>query len=161
LQGVRPDVELPDMFEASGMSERSEPTALKADSLAARPTYRPAMPWFSWHTVAGFADTAIRNDAGLQAIRNMVGAQPHDTETDTIPLSLAAFNAYMKQYDPPANVNRQGGTPIQVLNTRTDARLNELDSYHREMDESIRKNIAGDVYVYKAWQLLQTILSKR
>lgn len=160
--GVVPDVRLPDLFEAVEYTEKSLPNSLPPDTLQRKLPYRPymqAMP----AALRQLCQQQALADSAMLHMAAEVGRQRQQAHQYQVPLQLAAFNQWWKATagDTYATAAPVVKAPYQVRNSRQDAGFNEIDLYHKEMDEALIEEMAEDDYIRQAYLLLQRWIEKK
>jgi carboxyl-terminal processing protease len=163
LKGVRPDIYLPDVYDALDYREATYPFALSSDSLNRKFYFSPLSPL----PVTELA----RRSAGRQAQHPSFGAIRRFTETfaaaanktgKAIPLQLAYFTQRaaenQRRQQELEKALEQATTLYTVENTAYDRELMHMDAYGKEVNDALVQNVLTDVYITEGYQIAKDLI---
>lgn len=161
--GVTPDVYLPDYFEATGLTERSLPTALPADTIKVNLPVRMMPEKYSASLFKSFEQTSVLTDTEFVQLQQELKRQIAANSMYRVPLLLDEFNDWNVEEDEDgmplaSSSSHQSTIPYKVINTRLDAAYNDMDSYQKENDEYIIEDLSYDPWLKQVYLLFKKIL---
>lgn len=163
LNGVSPDIALPDAFEALEYREATQPNVLSADTVNKKAYYTPlpALPLAELKQKSLARRNANGYFASIEKIRDELKTLTK-TKSLTIPLDWAGFEVWQSKFstnlenlsqNPNAKVN------LKVDNLTADKSLLAVDTYGREINQQALKNIQSDIYIAEALEVIQDWLA--
>jgi carboxyl-terminal processing protease len=162
LNGVRPDIVLPDAFDGVDYREKFFPFALASDMVAKNGYYKPlaAIPV---NELTIKSSERVVNNKEFGAVKNMVTAmKAHRAKTETIPLKQEGFEQWAKQRELELNIiqgNTSSAGKFTVDNHGLDkALLANNSGYAKEINNEWLHNIAEDIYIQEAFSVLCDLL---
>ena len=163
LKGVAPDVTLPDAFDGLEIGDRLEKFALAADTVKKNNYYRP-LPYLPVKELASRSAARIGASTDFQLIKKIVEEQQkmRQATTRTIPLKAELFEKWMQQQELDMKAMKGEGKPgsqFTVENHSPDKQLLANDQYAKEMNNAWLKNLADDIYLQEAFQVLTDLIN--
>ncbi len=161
LQGVTPDVQLPDAFASMSYTERSLDYALPADTIAQSVPYLPLTMVYANEKLMALQKEVLQ-DTYFSGLEKWVTDMKIQVAERKIPLQWEAYAAYEKSSTPsfdeginPGKINDS----LQIDNTSYTRRLLELDNaYQKEINQWLLDDLATDPYIRSAFFVLSRIL---
>jgi carboxyl-terminal processing protease len=163
LKGVRPDIHLPDVYDALDYREATYPFALSSDSLSRKFYFSPLGPL----PVTELA----RRSAGRQEQHPSFGAIRRFAETlketpaktgKAIPLQLAYFTQRaaenQRRQQELEKALEQATTLYTVENTAYDRELMHMDAYGKEVNDALVQNVLTDIYITEGYQIAKDLI---
>jgi carboxyl-terminal processing protease len=158
LNGVAPDVSLPDAIEGIDYTERTMPFALPSDTVMKRVIYTPLKP-LPIAQLAAQSKERVATSAYFNDIKKITAALKNSNETGSIPLQ---WENYMHWRDE-ASINsdqpkNNKAVSFSVVNSAFDNKLLELNAYQKEMGAYVKKDIADDAYIEEALRVMSDLI---
>jgi carboxyl-terminal processing protease len=163
LKGVRPDIALPDVYDALDYREATYPFALSSDSLNRKFYFSPLGPL----PVAELTRRSTGRLAGhpsFGAIRRFteVLVKAPDKTGQPIPLQPAYFTQRgaenQRRQQELATALEQATTLYTVENTAYDRELMHMDAYDKEVNETLVQNVRSDIYITEGYQIAKDLI---
>jgi carboxyl-terminal processing protease len=163
LKGVRPDIALPDVYDALDYRESTYPFALSSDSLNRKFYFSPLAPL----PVAELARRSTGRLAGhpsFGAIRRFteVLAKAPDKTGQPILLQPAYFSQRaaenQRRQQELETALKQATTLYIVENTAYDRELMHMDAYGKEVNDALVQNVLSDIYITEAYQIAKDLI---
>ena len=158
LNGVRPDIVLPDAFDGVDYREKFFPFALSSDLVTKNAYYKP-LATLPVGELANKSLLRINANKEFGAIKNMVTAmKARRAKTETIPLKQEAFEQWAKQREQELDIiegNTSSTGQFTADNHGLDkALLASNNNYAKEINKEWLQNITEDIYVQEAFSVL-------
>jgi len=158
LNGVRPDIVLPDAFDGVDYREKFLPFALSSD-LVTKNGYYKTLPPLPVSELARKSSERINDNKQFGAIKSMVIAmKARRSKTETIPLKQEAFEQWAKQRELEVDIiegNTSSTGKFTADNHGLDKALLASNSdYAKEINKEWMQNITDDIYVQEAFSVL-------
>lgn len=163
LNGVKPDVVLPDAFDAVDYRERFSPTALPADKIDKNNYYKPlpALPVAALSAQSGMRINKETDFSVIKKIIEMMKAE--QVKTTTIPLKAEAFENWSKQHEKDLGIMKGhiavSSKKFVAANHALDNILLTNNEYAKEINKSWLENIARDIYIQEAFLILSDLIN--
>jgi carboxyl-terminal processing protease len=163
LNGVKPDVELPDAFDGLEYREKFSSFALPSEQVAKNSYYKPlaALPVSE---LARRSAERISADKEFQEIKKFIDViKMRQAKTETIPLKWEGYEQWIKQ--------RELEMDVMKGNTETDSKKFIVDNhaqdkvlllnnqYATEVNNGWLRNIAEDIYIQEAFSVLCDLIN--
>ncbi len=162
LNGVKPDVVLPDIFDAIEYREKFYPTALETGKADKNNYYKP-LPALPVASLSSGSAARIDNEREFKAIREVVTAlQKKKESTITIPLKMELFEQWRKQFEINVDALQNEGSPssrFSVVNHSLDKALLQKDEYAQEINKGWVQSLGSDVYIEEAFLILCDLIN--
>lgn len=163
MNGVAPDVVLPDAFDGLEIGERFEDYALPADSVKKNNYYKPlqALPLAE---LAGKSAARINNHAGFQTIKKigMERKKMMEAETITIPLKAEMFEKWAAEQQMNLELvkgeSENNNVKFTVENHVADQQLLK-DEYSKSRNAAWLLQLAKDIYIQEAFLVLADLIN--
>lgn len=158
LNGVVPDIHLPDAFDALEYGERFTPDVLPSDTVKRNAYYKPlsALPLSQLN---GLSNQRVNNSKNFQQLKEVIRKvkQLRESTERVIPLKLELFEKW-------ANENKSNelifeekeNEPSKIYtaqNHKDEAQQVLRDSYTKSINEIILKNIQQDIAIEEAYEI--------
>lgn len=163
MDGVKPDIVLPDAFDGLEFREKFSQNALPSDTAKANIYYKPlkALP------VAELAQKSaarVASNEEFNAIRKIVDIQKKDmqTTTRTIPLKWDAFQKWIEEEDREMELIKGEGKPAKqytVDNHAQDKLLLQKNQYAKEVNQTWLESLAEDIYIQESYLILTDLIN--
>lgn len=155
LNGVKPDIQLPDAFDALDYREKFFPTALQQDLVPANTYYKPlpALPIAELARRSG--DRVSRHEIFAHIKKISAGIRARREKSEIIPLKSSLFEAWAKQYDA-AELNEKAApaTAFSVDNHGLDKALLSTSEHAKEINSGWLQSIAKDLYIQETYSVV-------
>ncbi len=163
LNGVKPDVELPDAFDALDYREKFSPFALPSEPVAKNNYYKP-LASLPVSELAKRSAERINADKEFQDIKKFIGAMKiRQAKTETIPLKWEGYEQWIKQRELEMNVMEGNAETsnkrFTVDNHAQDKVLLLNNQYAIEVNNGWLRNIAEDIYIQEAFSVLCDLIN--
>lgn len=158
LNGVRPDIVLPDAFDGIDYREKFFPFALPSDLVTKNAYYKP-LAVLPVSELAKKSSERITGNKEFDAIKNMITAiKARRAKTGTIPLKQEGFEQWAKQRELELDIiegNTSSAGKFTADNHGLDkALLTSNSGYAKEINKEWLQNIAEDIYIQEAFSVL-------
>ena len=165
LNGVTPDVILPDAFDGIEYREKFSPNALVADEIAKNSYYKP-LPLLPVNELAAKSQVRIKADNNFSDIQKIIDLLvSRRGKTETIPLKWDEFEVWAKAKEKEQDVFSGNGEPAvqkySVLNHSLDKILISNSEYAKEINQEWLENISTDIYIQEAFLILCDLIKLR
>jgi len=163
LTGVKPHVYQPDIFETVAYRENAKPFALTADSVSRKVYYNPLTP-LPVNEISQKSAARMATHPAFRAIEKLNELQRSrgQKNTRTIPLHPAAFrNSVLETYQRWQTFQKaieSTTTLFTVENTGYDKELMRMDTYSKEINDVLTRNIKQDIYIEEAYQIMKDFI---
>jgi carboxyl-terminal processing protease len=163
LNGVKPDVELPDAFDALDYREKFSPFALPSEPIAKNNYYKPLLP-LPVTELAKRSAERINADKEFQDIKKFIAAMKlRRAKTETIPLKWEGYEQWIKQRELEMDVMKgnaeTGNKKFAVDNHAQDKALLLNNQSAIEINNGWLRNIAEDIYIQEAFSVLCDLIN--
>ncbi|MES2882008.1 MAG: carboxy terminal-processing peptidase, partial [Bacteroidota bacterium] len=159
LQGVQPDVPLPDSYELMKIGEKFSEFALASDTVKRNSYYQPLTP-LPAKELASNSTARVTNAAGFSSIKKWTESYRAvmNVNEQTVPIKIESFekwraaqDAFLFDEEPTATEVKAGFTiGNHVLETQ---RL-QNNSYAKDLNEGIMENLLTDIYLDEAYRII-------
>ncbi len=158
LNGVRPDIVLPDAFDGLDYREKFFPFALSSDLVTRNGYYKPLAP-LPVSELTRKSSERVNDNREFGAVKNMVTAmKARRAKTETIPLKLESFEQWAKQRELDLNIIERNTSTTGMFTADNHgldkALLATNNSYAIEINKEWLQNITEDIYVHEAFSVL-------
>ena len=163
LNGVTPDIALPDIFNALDVAEASYHHALPSKRIDKKTYYSP-LPALPVAKLSEASDIRTGNDQQfLQIKENIQSLQKlGQNEKYFLPLAFSDFNNHKKGQEELFNrlekLNRRPSPTYNVFNTLWDLPTVDIDPYQKELNERSKQRIGNDIYVGEAYEVINDLI---
>jgi len=163
LHGVKPDVILPDAFDAIDYREKFSPLALSSESVAKNNYYKPLVP-LPVNELSKLSTERINANKNFQEIKNFVETMKIQlANTETIPLKWDGFEQWVKkrkmENDNPGDKTEAPNKKFTVDNHAQDKVLFANNEYAIEINKGWFRNIEEDIYIQEAFSVLCDLIN--
>jgi carboxyl-terminal processing protease len=161
LNGVTPDVPLPDAFEAMDYTERSMPFALPSDTVMKQVYYTP-LPPMAIATAAQKSAKRVSENPFFTNMDKIVAELKAMHKETKIPLKWEAYISMMKQENLAEGLIKEKTDTkkaFKIINTSFDDKVMNLDSYQKEMNDYVIADLTGDEYIEEAYQVMIDLIN--
>jgi carboxyl-terminal processing protease len=163
LNGVQPDIMIPDAFDGLEMGERFESFPLIADTVKRNNYYRP-LPYLPVKELASKSEGRQAAKTDFQVIKKIVEEQQkmRQTMTRTIPLKAELFEKWAQQQELDLEAMKGEGKPVAyftVLNHAHDQQQMANNAYAKERNADWLENLADDIYIQEVFLILSDLIN--
>ena len=163
LNGVLPDVNLPDAFEALEYREKFSANFLQADSVK-KNAYYTTLDALPVNGLLQASEMRIANHKDFNDIKKAVKlyAERRKSKKRTIPLKLDAFEKWMTG-NKKIESDMLPGEGVEsnlftVINHKQDIQRMQNNTYSNEINRVIIKNLQEDKYLEEAFRILSDLI---
>ncbi len=158
LNGVVPDVALPDAFELYKYTERSLANALPSDTVMKKVLYTP-LPEYNVKSLADASRSRVSKDFYFTTLTQTIQKLKQAKLNTTIPLQWENWLAWHKQqqYQRIPKSAKEHHT-FTVENSSYDQAVIKLDDYQAEVNANVKSEMAVDKYIEEAYHILTDII---
>jgi carboxyl-terminal processing protease len=161
-KGVVPDVILPDMIDLYDLKEGNEKYALNSDSIQKKIYYHPmeALPVKELAHRSGLRLATDKNFKALTVIHDSI--QKEMKLEHKVPIHIDAYKKFEKQADARRKVEerleKDSTSAFTVLNNSYDAEIFKIDTYRKEINDAVLKNIKEDLYIDETLKIVKDLI---
>jgi carboxyl-terminal processing protease len=165
LNGVKPDVMLPDAFDGMEYREKFLPAALQAETVTKNGYYRPlaALPVGELSKKSKERVDADQQFTAIKKLNDVVRSRR--SKNETIPLKWDEFEKWSKQRDAELEIlEGETTTPTNkytVDNHSLDKTLLTNNEFAREINKTWLEDISEDIYIREAFLVLCDLIKLR
>lgn len=158
LNGVVPDVLLPDAFELYKYTERSLANALPSDTVMKKVLYT-ALPGYNVQALADQSKNRVSKDLYFATLTQTIQTLKQARLNTTIPLQWEAYLTWHKQqqYQKISRSAKEHHS-FTVENSSFDQAVIKLDDYQAEVNTNVKSEIAIDKYIEEAYHIITDII---
>ncbi len=163
LAGVKPNIYQPDIYESLDYRELTKPYALVSDSVSKKVYFNPLKP-LPIAALNQKSEQRMAAHPAFQAIwkmseslrnqraqlRHTIVLHPAAVRT-TVLETYQRLQAFQKVVEKPTSV-------FKVENTGFDSELMKLDSYSKDVNQSLISTIQQDFYIEEAYQVIKDLI---
>ncbi len=165
LNGVTPDVILPDAFDGLEYREKFSPNALVSDLIAKNSYYKP-LPLLPVNELAAKSSLRLKTDDNFRDILKIIDLMvARRGKTETIPLKWDEFETWAKEKEKEQDIFSGDGEPaiqkFTVQNHSLDKILINNSEYAKEMNQEWLEDISTDIYIQEAFLILCDLIKLR
>ncbi len=163
LNGVKPDIELPDAFDAIDYREKFSLNALSSEQVAKNNYYKP-LAVLPVNELAKRSGERINRDIQFQKIRKFIETtKSRMAKTETISLKWEKFEQWAKQRELEMNIfngDIETATTKYAVDNHTQDKISLINNpYGIEVNNTWVKNISGDIYIQEAFFVLCDLIN--
>lgn len=158
LNGVIPDIQLPDVFDALQYGERFTPDALPSDTAKRNAYYKP-LPVLPVSQLRQLSNQRINNNKNFQQVKDAVVAETKMAQASeqVVPLKMELFEKWANENKSDEilfNEKKMSASKVfTVQNHKDEAQQLLRDSYAKTINEVVLKNIQQDIYIEEAFEI--------
>ncbi|HTM93567.1 MAG TPA: carboxy terminal-processing peptidase [Flavisolibacter sp.] len=158
LNGVIPDIPLPDAFDALKYGERFTPDVLLSDTVKRNAYYKPLSP-LPVSQLNGLSNQRVNTNKNFQELKEAIRVEKQLRESTerVVPLKLELFQKWAdanKSSEVLFGEKENASSKIFTAQNHRDEVQHLLrDSYAKTINEIILKNIQQDIYIEEAYQI--------
>lgn len=160
LNGVLPDVYLPDAFDALEYGEKFDRSALPPDTVNRNTYYTPLKP-LPIAQVRQLSDQRINNNKNFQEIKEGIRIQSQrNAAARVIPLQLELFEKWAEQ-EKKEEIDEHTSAETSLFvsaNHKDDVQQIQAGFYGKAVNDIKLKNIRSDIYIEEAYQIIIDLL---
>ena len=163
LNGVTPDVEMPDAFGGLEIGERFEKYVLPADSAKRNYYYKP-LAYLPVGELAHRSAARIIANPDFQLIKKIIDEQQKAMQatTRTVPLKAELFEKWMQEKELKLEAMKGEGKTAgkyTVENHAPDKLLLLNNQYAKERNDIWLENLADDIYIQETFLILTDLIN--
>jgi carboxyl-terminal processing protease len=162
-RGIQPDITIPEPYYLADYRETSYPTALSADSVVKKVVYNalPALPLKELSEKSAERMKVDKNFIRLRQLNNSLSfIRNHTTR---ISLNPQSFNKAEKEsyrlIEELADILADSSDAFIAVNHNYDQKVISIDTYSKEMNDILLKNIQSDIYIEEAYYIMTDFLT--
>jgi carboxyl-terminal processing protease len=161
--GVKPDINLPDFYSNRLYGEMANPYSLKSDSITKKVVFTP-LPVIPKAELSSKSQERIQNTTTFTRIKVVSDSINNAAkQKEKIPLTLDGFRKYQTQMDAAESeiisLVYHPSEKYKVSGTLYDEDLLKADTYKKEMNDILIKNIQNDVYIEQSFMIINDLIS--
>jgi carboxyl-terminal processing protease len=161
--GVKPDIALPDFYNNEQYGEAASPYALRSDTVAKKVFFSP-LPALPKSDLAAKSKKRLNSKGSFNRITAVADSIRGNTkQKEKIALTMDAFKAYQKRSDAAENeilnLVYNPSEQYTVSGTLYDDDLLKADTYKKEMNDILIKNILNDVYIEESFLIMNDFIN--
>jgi len=164
INGVIPDVNLPDAFDGLEYREKFSSNALPADTVKKNGYYKPltVLP------VAGLSklsEERVSANKNFQDIKTAIKARAEivAAKKRVIPLKCESFEKWISEKDNAEKIMDSEELPASrlfvAINHQQDKQRMETNAYSKEINEITLKNLQRDIYIEEAFLIVSDLIN--
>lgn len=158
LNGITPDVILPDPIQAYDYTERKMPFALPSDTVMKKVLFTPLKP-LPIATLATNSNNRISGNPYFTGIKNYMATIEEKNAARSIPLQWDNFYKWERSLDMPGTVTEKKATKyFSIANASFDNSLLQLDPYQQQMNQKVKDDIINDPYIEEALKVIEDLV---
>ncbi|MFN3402691.1 MAG: carboxy terminal-processing peptidase [Cytophagaceae bacterium] len=162
MNGVNPDVKLPDIFENSEFFESLLPYALTGDSVNKKVVYS-ALKKLPVNQVSSLSNNRVKKDEKFMNIKKLVDEDYFNSYGDKIPLDIGEFLKLYKEINRKyevlsASLSKEHSN-FKVENNSSDLEILKVNSYLEKLNNDTVKNLQKDLYLEEVYQVISDIIN--
>jgi carboxyl-terminal processing protease len=163
LNGVTPDVVLPDAFAGLEFREKFTKYALASDTAKPNAYYKP-LPALPVSELAKRSAERTAANGDFQSIKKIIEAQKKAgaLATQIIPLKWDSFEKWIQQQELEQHVMQgegKGSSKFTAENYAQDKQLLQGNQYAKEINQIWLTNLAEDIYIQEAFLILTDLIN--
>jgi carboxyl-terminal processing protease len=163
LNGVKPDIHLPDIYESLDYYEDAIPFALPSDVLNKKVLYSPLAP-LPLNELSKESAKRIESIGSFQIIKKMVADSALSRRKNIVfSLNPTSISKVIKDkyawYEALEDAGNRDIEIFKVDNVGYDKDLIKMDTYGQEINNIIIKNLQTDIYVEETFQILNNLIN--
>lgn len=163
MNGVKPDIMLPDAFDAIEYREKFQAFALPAEAVAKNSYYQP-LPALPVGELSKLSSARVNSDSNFQAIKKINEAVKSDRSTrETISLKQNSFEEWARQRTLDMSAmegnEKYSAKKFTVENHSLDKNLLANNEYSRDVNNRWLNDIGENIYIREAFLVLCDLLN--
>ncbi|HEV8283998.1 MAG TPA: carboxy terminal-processing peptidase [Chitinophagaceae bacterium] len=163
LNGVSPDINLPDIFDAMEYREKFSPDVLQSDTVKRNTYYKP-LTILPISELSRLSEQRIAKNKNFQDITTAIKAESQmiKAQIRIIPLQPDAFEKYIVQMEEVKKIfqaeDKYHTDLFTAENHSADKERMKTDAYAKEIDEIVLKNLQQDIYIEEAFNIISDLV---
>lgn len=158
LNGVVPDVRIPDAFELSEYTERSFKNALPSDTVMKNVLFTK-LPGYKVQTLQNLSNDRLAKDAYFNNLAQLIRKVKAAKAATTIPLQWEKFVQWQKsQQYPRIPASLRTHNSFTVQNSAFDNSVIKLDDYQAGTNDYVKSELKQDKYIEEAYHIINDII---
>ncbi len=153
LNGVTPDVKLPDLIEATDYTERSLPYALPSDTVMKKVFYTTLKP-LPLQQLQQRSSQRLAGSEYFKDLSKQLQETKKVTADNNVPLQWEAYRQWREKQT--AHIQNKKNL-FKVYNAAFDTKLIELNDFEREQNAILQKTISNDAFVEEAARIMMDL----
>jgi carboxyl-terminal processing protease len=165
LNGVKPDVYLPDAFDVMDNREKDMPNVLAADTIKRNSYYKP-LPPLPLKELEQASNQRIATLPEFVALKHSIQqfAAFYKSKQQVIPLKLEAFEKWRAQNDVAMMQGDQNdgkaSTLYAVANHQFESQRLQNNVYAGEINSVVVKNLQQDMYIEEVYRIVSDLIQR-
>ncbi len=163
--GVQPDVVLPDAFDGIEYREKFKPNVLSSEPVARNSYYKP-LPALPVANLAAKSAARIKADENFKDIQRIIALMiARRDKQETISLKAEEYEQWARQNDKELTslkgTGQASGKLFKTGNHTADKNSFVNNEYAREINQQWLEEIAEDIYIQEAFQVICDLIKLR
>jgi carboxyl-terminal processing protease len=162
LNGVVPDIALPDPVEVFDYTERKMHFALASDTVMKHIVYTafPPMPLIA---LTQKSDARVKSSPYFQSVVNDMTRLKKIFTERTIPLQWQNYVNWEKEIEGGKDDEEKklSSTYFTITNSALDTRILQLDEYQKTLNDDLKEDILNDPYIEEVLKIIEDMISMR
>jgi carboxyl-terminal processing protease len=163
LNGVKPDIVLPDAFDGLEFREKFREAALTSDTAKANSYYKP-LKLLPLPELATKSEARLAANQDFNSLKKVIELQKKEMQatTRTIPLKWDAFQKWAAEEDHELDLIRgESNTKSQfaVENHAQDKLVMQKNQYAKEINQTWLENLAEDIYIQECYLIVTDLIN--
>lgn len=161
LNGVIPDISLPDAFELNEYTERSLDNAMSSDTIMKNIIYTK-LPGYNIQALNNNSITRINQDRYFTHLTQLIQTLKVSKKNNIVPLKWDEYIKWnnQQQYQRIPRSFREHKSFV-ISNSLFDENVIKLDDYQIELNAYVKSEISIDKYIEEAFNILNDITKKQ
>lgn len=157
LEGVTPDIEIPNIYELMDLGERKNEYALPYDKI-------PAASFKVWNQSIPYKDLAkqskkrINNNEVFKIVNSTAKTLKKQQDDNIVPLSIVKYNEYQKEMEELKDRMKSidsTKTSLKAFNATVDEEKANIDEASKTKNKDWLEAIENDAYIYETTKILK------
>lgn len=163
IKGVKPDIQLQDIFSTLNYSESILPHALPYDTVTRKVVFNKLTP-LPWEQLRELSKKRVSTNTNFKAISRQLARKDSLTKNmDKIPLTFEPIHKNISTFyvwwEDLEKASKFESKDFKVENTNYDKEVIKVDHYAEETNTIILKNIESDLYISETYQILKDLIN--
>ena len=160
INGVTPDISLPDIFDAMKYREKFSPDVLSSDTVKKNGYYRPLSP-LPVKELAQLSGQRIEGSKNFREIEAAIRIQNTLQQDQAVILKPDEFETWIRRAESlrkAAESEHEFETTSFLAQGYSAEKKGLQDSYNSEIDQVVLKNIQHDIYIEEAFNVIMDLI---
>ncbi|MGN6436827.1 MAG: carboxy terminal-processing peptidase [Agriterribacter sp.] len=158
LNGVIPDVRIPDAFELSEYTERSYKNALPSDTVMKNVLFTK-LPGYKVQTLQILSNNRLAKDAYFNNLAQVMKKLKIAKAATAVPLQWEEFVQWQQSQQYPKTLSSlRTHNSFTVQNSAFDNSVMKLDDYQAGINDYVKSELKQDKYIEEAYHIISDII---